>query len=346
MRWERVCIESIAYALPEERVPSARLEARLAPLYARHHLAMGQIETLVGVRERCFWPPEPVLGERAADAGQKALELAGVASEDLGVLIYAGVCRDNLEPATACVAAEVLGVGEETVVLDHANACLGVLNGMVTVANMIELGQVRAGLVVAAESAREIGETTIRRMLEEDSLETWRNCLASLTGGSGAVGVVLTDRDFSFTQRRLLGGVARSAPQHHRIARWGPARGILGQSSWVMETDAPAVLNHGVALGQRTWKHFLQELKWQVSDVEKVICHQVGSGHQQAILKALGVEADREFSTYETLGNIGTVSVPLTAAMAEEEGFIATGDRVGLLGIGTGLNCLMLGVQW
>ena len=38
--------------------------------------------------------------------------------------------------------------------------------------------------------------------------------------------------------------------------------------------------------------------------------------------------------------------VPLTLAMAHEQGFLQAGDRVGLLGIGSGLNCLMLGVQW
>ena len=46
------------------------------------------------------------------------------------------------------------------------------------------------------------------------------------------------------------------------------------------------------------------------------------------------------------LGNIGTVSLPLTAALAEEREFLRPGDRVGFLGIGSGLNCLMLGVEW
>ena len=55
---------------------------------------------------------------------------------------------------------------------------------------------------------------------------------------------------------------------------------------------------------------------------------------------------DEAISTFEFLGNMGTVSLPLTAALAEEREFLRPGDRVGLLGIGSGLNCMMLGVEW
>lgn len=79
---------------------------------------------------------------------------------------------------------------------------------------------------------------------------------------------------------------------------------------------------------------------------DKVICHQVGAGHRAAALASMGISSDRDFSTFEYLGNIGTVSLPLTLAMAAERGFLAPLDRVGLLGIGSGLNCLMLGVEW
>jgi 3-oxoacyl-[acyl-carrier-protein] synthase-3 len=80
--------------------------------------------------------------------------------------------------------------------------------------------------------------------------------------------------------------------------------------------------------------------------IDKVICHQVGASHQDAILRALGIAAEREFSTFRYLGNMGTVSLPVTAAVAEEREFLRPGDRVGFLGIGSGLNCLMLGLEW
>jgi 3-oxoacyl-[acyl-carrier-protein] synthase-3 len=107
-----------------------------------------------------------------------------------------------------------------------------------------------------------------------------------------------------------------------------------------------AVLKYGVDLGLRTWKAFLTRLGWASDTIDKVICHQVGAGHRDSILKALGIPRAKDYSTYAYLGNMGTVSLPLTAALAEEREFLRRGDRVGFLGIGSGLNCLMLGVEW
>ena len=95
----------------------------------------------------------------------------------------------------------------------------------------------------------------------------------------------------------------------------------------------------------RTWKAFLGKLGWADGPVDKVICHQVGAGHRDTILKALGIPPEKDFCTFPYLGNMGTVSLPLTAALAEEREFLRPGDRVGFLGIGSGLNCLMLGLE-
>lgn len=346
MRWSRVHLEAIAYELPEERILSADLERRLAPVYDSVRLTVGQLEALTGIRERRWWAPGPSMAAKAAAAGRKALERAGLRPQDLGALIYGGVSRDNLEPATACAVAEELGTGPDAVILDVSNACLGMLDGLVDIANRIELGQIRAGMVVGAESAREIVEQTISRMLAEPTLERLRLCIATLTGGSGAAAIVLTDSSISDTGHALLGASSSSAPAHHRLCRWGPAHGLLGDGPQVTDTDASAVLVHGVELAKLTWGRFLDEMKWRPADVDKVVCHQVGSGNRRTLLQALGIGDDKDFSTFPELGNTGSTALPITAAMAAEQGVLAPGDRVGLLGIGSGLNCLMLGVQW
>ena len=346
MRWRKVSVEAIGYELPTERVSTSTLEARMGGVYAALHLGAGQIEALTGIRERRVWPRGVSMAECAALAATKALDQAGLAGHDLGAVIYTGVCRDNLEPATACAVADTIGARGDAVVFDLSNACLGVLNGMVEVANRIELGQMRAGLVVSAESSREIVESAIARMSAEPTMDRYRLGLATLTGGSGAVAVVLTDLASSFVERRLVGGAALAAPEHHRICRWGPSRGLLGEAVNIMDTDASAVLEHGVTLGRATWERLLEATEWRPSDVDRVICHQVGAAHRKEVLAALGVDPSRDFSTYESLGNIGTVSVPVTAALAHEAGFLRKGDWVAMLGIGSGLNCLMLGVEW
>lgn len=346
MRWSRVHIEAISAVVPDDVLTSTEVEARLAPLYRALHLAPGQLETLTGIRERRRWPKGTRMSHVAAQAGRAALDASGVPAEDLGAVIYAGVSRDDLEPATACGVAAALGTGPDALLFDVSNACLGVMNAMVEVANRIELGQMRAGLVVSAESSREIVDRTIERLNGEPTLERYRLGLATMTGGSGASAVLLTAADYSGTEHQLVSGAALSAPQHHALCRWGPASGLLGEAPNIMDTDASGVLEHGVELGQATWDRFLANSGWRREDVDRVIAHQVGSGHRREVLAALGVEPTRDYSTFETLGNMGTVSVPITAARAVDAGFLQAGQRVGFLGIGSGLNCLMLGIQW
>lgn len=350
MMYSRVFVDAIGYELPPVVVTSEELESRLRPSFEALRIPRGQLEAITGIGERRWWEEGFPVSRGAVAAGRRALEIGGVAADRLDVLIYAGVCREQFEPATACRVAAELGVGPSAWVFDVSNACLGVLNGMIDVANRIELGQARAGLVVACESAREINDIIIEKMLASPDLETFRLSLATLTGGSGAAAVLLTDGSSRGGGRhRLIGGATRSAPEFHGLCRWGiepagPMPAFL--FSHYTRTDAPAVLKNGVELGSRTWDAFLGALGWSGAEVDRVVCHQVGAGHREAVLRALGVPEEKDFATFPFLGNVGTVSLPLTAALAEERDLLRRGQRVGFLGIGSGLNCMMLGLDW
>ncbi len=346
MRFSRVRIEAFGYEIAPHVVSSADLEERLSPLYEALRIPRGQLEAITGIRERRYWSPGFRPSEGAIRAGRKALEAAGLPPREIGMLIYAAVCREHLEPATACAVADGLGITSASQILDLSNACLGVLNGILQVACAIELGHIRAGLVVACETAREIVDLTIERLNREPSMETLRKTLATLTGGSGAAAVLLVDAAHRPGGRQVRGGICRSAPQHHRLCTWGPDTGFPEGRAHMAETDAAEVLRHGVALGVETFAAFRQELALPEGKPDKIICHQVGATHQRTFLDAVGIDPERDFTTFRYLGNTGTVSLPLTAALAEERGFLAAGDLVGLLGIGSGLNCLMLAVDW
>lgn len=346
MKYSRVYIDAFGYELPPNVVSSDDIETRLEPLYKALRFQKGQLEALTGIHERRFWDPGFKMHEGAELAGLKAIHQSGISPDTIDMLIYSGVCRDNLEPATACAVSDGLGLGPDTQIYDVSNACLGVLNGMVQIANAIELGQIRAGLVVSCESARQIIDITIDRLLKSMDMETFKKTVATLTGGSGAVAVLLTDSALSSRGHRLLGGVSRSATRHHALCWWGPDTGIPAGGPQIMETDSVGVLENGVILGVETFKEFLSELEWLDNQPDKIICHQVGATHQRNLLDAIDVPAEKDFTTFQFLGNIGTVSLPITAAIAAEREFLVKNDRVGFLGIGSGLNCLMLGIEW
>jgi len=346
LTYSNVFIDTFGYELAPNVVTSEDLELKLGKLYESLHIQSGQLEAITGIYERRFWDPGFKMCRGAAMAGKKVLEASNIDPFQIGMLIYAGVCRDNLEPATACAVANELGLATYTQIYDISNACLGVLNAMIQVANAIELGHIRAGLIVSCESSRQIIELTIERLLKKPNMEHFKKSLATLTGGSGAVALLMTDQKLSRRGHRLMGGVVRNAAEHHGLCRWGPDTGIPASFPVVMETDSVGVLKHGVALGVETYKAFKKALHLSNEGPDKVICHQVGSTHQKTILDSLGISPEKDFTTYRFLGNIGTVSLPITAAIAAEREFLEKGDFVGFFGIGSGLNCLMLGVDW
>lgn len=346
--YQRVQVAALGYELGPIVVTTAELEERLTPAFARLGIPAGQLEAWTGISERRWWEPGTPLSRGALAAARKALQKARIEPSDLGMLLYCGVCREHFEPATACAVADGLGMRGGGFVYDLSNACLGVLNGMIEVANRIELGQIRAGLVVSCESAREINEIALARMLQSTGgMDEFAPALATFTGGSGAVAVLLTDGSFGRGgAHQLHGAVSEVAPQHHQLCRWGVRPGPEGRSEQFMATDSVEVLKNGVALGQRTWDQLLETMNWAPEDVDRIICHQVGSGHQKAILESIGVPREKDYTTFRYLGNMGTAALPVTAAIAEERGVLRPGQRVAFLGIGSGLTCLMMGLTW
>jgi 3-oxoacyl-[acyl-carrier-protein] synthase-3 len=113
-----------------------------------------------------------------------------------------------------------------------------------------------------------------------------------------------------------------------------------------MQTDSEQLLVAGVNLARDTWAEFKREISWDESTPSRFICHQVGSAHRRKLYETLGLNLDRDFSTFEKLGNTGSAALPMTLAHAVEAGAIVSGDNVALLGIGSGINCLMLAMQW
>ncbi len=348
MRFEHVRIAAIAHALPEERVTSEELERRLAPLYERLRLRIGRLELMSGIRERRFWPPGTRPSAAAALAGAAALERSEVPRSRIGCLIHAAVSRDFLEPSTASVVHAKLGLPSACHVFDLSNACLGVLNGMVVVAGMIEREEIEAGLVVAGEDARGLVEETIRHLLESspgasDERERLKSAFASLTIGSGAAAVVLERARARRPGQCLLGGVVLAASEHHELCQGDRTRRDAGPT---MSTDSEALLGAGTELAARTFARFLDELSWTRADIERVVTHQVGSAHRRALFERLELDPALDFPTVADLGNTGSAALPLSLSLALEAGLVRAGQRVALLGIGSGLHSLMLGIRW
>ncbi|MFN5300763.1 MAG: 3-oxoacyl-ACP synthase III [Planctomycetaceae bacterium] len=348
MRYRHVALEALAAVVPDEVVSSAEIETRLAPVYQRLGLPEGRLELMTGIRERRFWPQGTRPGEISVQTCEKLLAQSGFDRRAIGALVHGSVCRDQLEPATAARVHQALGLPQSALVLDVSNACLGLLNGLLLVANMIELGQIRAGLVVGTEVGRDLVEATIDSLLARPTVtrQDVKLAFASLTIGSGSAALLLTDRRLSRGGHRLLGGAFQADTAAHQLCAGGFAEQTDDQNRPLMQTDSEGLLRAGVELAGATFGEFLDRVGWSAGDVQRVCTHQVGRAHRRLLFDRLGLDAALDYSTVEWLGNTGAAALPLTAALGAEAGHVRPGDRVAWLGIGSGLNSLMLGLDW
>jgi len=271
-------------------------------------------------------------------AAEEAIDQAGIDRENIGVLINTSVCRDFLEPSTACLIHGNLGLHERCLNFDIGNACLAFLNGMDVAARMIERGEVEYALIVDAESSGPITEATINRLLEPGvGEEQFRAGFASLTLGSGAAAMVMCRRELSPKGHSYLGSVTRAATQFNKLC--------YGQMDR-MVTDTRTLLTEGLKLATKTFSAAVEKLGWVVEELDQFIIHQVSKAHTDSLMKLLRLDPEKIFRIYPELGNIGPAAVPIALAKAVAGGKINKGDRVAVLGIGSGLNCSMAEIVW
>src|SRR4051812_16685003 len=317
MKFENVCIESIAVALPDEVWSSADIEARLRPLYERLKLPEGRLELMSGIRERRMWSAGTRPSDASASAGRAVLAKSAISAGQVELFIHAAVSRDMLEPATASFAHRKIGLPGTAQIFDVSNACLGFLNALTVAGGLIESGQIKCAMIVSGENGRPLVEQTLRTLVERPlTRNEIKPYFANLTIGSGAVGAMVCHRSLvKGRPHRLLGGRGRAATQHSELCQGDS----YGTEALAMQTDSEQLLLAGVALARETWQDFTAE---QGSDYARFICHQVGSAHRRKLYETLDLDLTKDFSTFETLGNTGSVALPSTLAAAVAAGAV------------------------
>ena len=341
MKFSRVAIEAMAYSLPPYVVTSEEIEDRLSPLYSRLKLQTGRLELMTGIKSRRLWPIDFRPSQASAEAGMKLIN-QGINPSAVDLIIHCAVCRDRLEPATASYVHRLMGLSGNTQILDISNACLGFLNALVLAGAMIETGQIQRAILVAGENGAPLVEQTIKLLNEGDfDRKSIKPYFANLTIGAGSVAWSIVDKSLLSDNRPTLGKWASETDTSYNDLCEGDGSG----DSLIMQTDSEELLHAGISVADRAWAKFLSTHNWKANDPELIITHQVGKAHTQAVLNALAVDPSLNFSSYETLGNCGSVSLPITYSMACENDPSNLQRKAALLGIGSGLSSLMLSIN-
>lgn len=342
MQFKNVSIESIAYEMPPEVWTSDAVEQKLGATYERLKLPYGRLELMTGIRERRFWPQGMKPSAASALAGKKVLEKSQFDKEDIDLIVHGAVSRDRLEPATASYVHRALNLSHNTQIFDISNACLGFLNSMLVAGGMIESGLIKKALIVCGENGRPLLERTIEQLLSADlTRNTIKPFFANLTIGAGAVAAVLCHSSLADEKvPRMDYAVVETNTEANELCQ-GDASSYDGLE---MQTDSEQLLIAGIDVAKNGWDKFKKISTWDENTPDKIVTHQVGKQHQRQLYQSLNLDLAKDVNTYEILGNVGSVSLPISFAQGLEKGDIVAGNKVAFLGIGSGLSSIMMSV--
>lgn len=326
-------IVSIAHVEAPEVVTSEQFDERLAETYERVGAQSGLLESLAGIRERRWWPEGYNFTDAAAAAGQKAIEASGIRVDEIGLLIDTSVCRDRLEPSSAVTVHHLLDLPSWCINFDLGNACLGFMNGLQLAGSMIETGQINYALIVDGEGSRFTQESTLKRLESpEATMVDLFAEFATLTLGSGGAAAVIGRHSENPGSHKVVGGISRADTSHHNLCV-----GTLER----MRTDTKGLLDAGLDVSKLAWGD-AEAAGWL--DADRYIIHQVSQVHTTMLCERLGIDMTKVPLTFPFLGNVGPASVPIT--LSREADSLEPGDRVILMGMGSGINAAATEIIW
>jgi len=323
-------ILSIARALPSRRVTNDELVELALERASGNGSSAAQLDSLettirellarTGARTRFHRAP----GERAFDfgvaAGRAALDRAELGPESVDLLIYAGIGRGFLEPATANVFQDAIGAVNATC-FDVLDACASWIRAVDVAHALIAAGQYRIAMILNCEfNFREYYPDVMNSELQE---------LASIFSiGEAATATVLTGdarREFRATFRNVgRGSMYCQIPLPH-------AKEYLDgsfQENWLplQFYTRPAML-HKLAIDALA-EQYASDAAFSRYVPDIVFGHSVGVWTSQLVGKKLGLDPAKHYEIFPEYGNTVSASLPLAMSLAIDAGTLSRGSRV------------------
>jgi 3-oxoacyl-[acyl-carrier-protein] synthase-3 len=303
-------------ALPERSVSNAELVAELAERGIES--SDDWIVERTGIRNRYIASGDETTATLGAQAGQRALEAAGITAADVDLLIVATSTPDQIFPSTACLIQRELGAFGGAA-FDVQAVCAGFVYALATADSMIRSGLARCALVIGAE--------TFSNILD------WSDRTSCVLFGDGAGAVVLV----ADQSPGILSTALHADGRHASIlCTTGSIRrgAIVGHP--FLKMDGQAVFKLAVTVLDSVAREVLDKASLAIEDLDWLIPHQANIRILQATGRRLGVDGEQVIVTLDRHANTSAASVPLAFDVAVREGRIQPGQHVLLQGVGGG----------
>ena len=288
-----------------------------------------------GIRERRIAPPEMTAAAMGAGAARIAMERAGVAPEDVDILIVSTATPDRLLPATSCDIQALIGA-TNAVAFDVVGACTGFLYALTVAEGYISTGRGEVALVIATEKLSAIVD--------------WEDRSTCVLFGDGSGAAIVRS---SAGEKGILG-------THHqsdgRLANllYRPAGGaaipmdeeVLRNRTHLIQMSGREVFKHAVRAMADSAGQALARSGWALDDVDLVFPHQANIRIIKATARYAGLPMEKVFVNVDRYGNMSSATIPVAMDEAIEEGRLQPGMKLLLVAFGAGLTWGAMAVRW
>lgn len=280
-----------------------------------------------GIRNRHIAGEGETTASLGADAARRALDAAGIAAQDIDLIILATATPDQTFPAAATKVQAALGI-DDCVAFDVAAVCSGFLYALTVADSMIRSG--------AANRALVIGSETFSRILD------WEDRATCVLFGDGAGAVVLgaqeSDDDGDPAKvRGILAAKLHADGRHNQLlyVDGGPS---TTQTVGKLRMRGQEVFRHAVVNLASVLKEVLAMADLTIADIDWLVPHQANARILDATARKLKLSPDRVVMTVDRHANTSAASVPLALDVAVRDGRIKPGELIVLEAMGGGFT--------
>ena len=278
------------------------------------------IRTRTGIRQRHIAEAGETASSLALEASKAAIASAGIAAEDIDLIIVATSTPDYIFPSTACLLQAKLGI-KGGAAFDLQAVCSGFVYALATADLYIRADQNRCALVVGAE--------VFSRILD------WNDRGTCVLFGDGAGAVVLRADD----KPGIMASALHADGSHAGILSVpGSVCGGKVTGDPFLRMDGPAVFKFAVRVLDEVARETLAKCGQRIEDVDWLIPHQANLRILESTAKRLGLAHEKLIVTVDRHGNTSAASVPLALDLALRDGRIKPGHKVMLQGVGGGFT--------
>jgi len=326
-------IRAVATHLPERVLGNEELAA-LFPAWPAE-----KIYNKTGIRERRIAARDETASDLAFEAARKLFASGAIAPEDVDFVLFCSQASDYILPTTACVLQSRLGLRKEIGALDVNLGCSGFVYCLSLAAGLIAVGAASNILILTADTYSKYihdRDKSVRTLFGDGAAATLVS--AAQDHESARIGPFVFGTDGEGARDLMVetGGFRRARCAQSAIETEDASGNIRSDDNLYM--DGAKVMSFSLREVPKAYEKLLRLSASTTEEVDHVVLHQANRFMLDALQKKMAVPDAKLPRHFETIGNTVSSTIPFVLAKLMENGQMAPGTRIMLIGFGVGLS--------